>query len=560
MLQRFSTIRFKLIFSFLLIAFLSGVIGFFTINSTQDISNQLNAENLEISDSKQRILIVQKNIARIKLVSIGLTVGAVIFILITGLLISYWISRKITNFANIVQKLSLGNLGENLDVDSNDELGKLQDALNTIIDRLSQTYKYLGSKLRVKNLELEVRLEELERVNKSLSTSKKSMQDVLRQVEESNALLSIEKAKDDAILNNIGEGLIVADTNLRVIVLNRAGELMLGMKREEAVGKLVYEVYGLCDESGNIIEAKNRPLYKVLQTKQIVATSDFFMMRKDGVSFPILSTNSPILINEKIAGVISVFKDFSKEKQVDRMKTEFISLASHQLRTPLSGISWFTDMLIHGDAGAVNNEQLEFLQNIKKSTDRMVELVGFLLNISRIESGHITIELEPTDVKKMIEDVTADIQVSIKQKGQSLIINTDSKLPLVNLDQKLIRQVLMNFLTNSIKYTPKGGEINLTAYGQNNQLIVKVSDTGYGIPKAEQSKIFQKFYRGVNIVKIETHGTGLGLYLVKLIIEATGGKTGFESEENKGTTFWFSLPMTGMKSGEKEVALDTPSN
>jgi PAS domain S-box-containing protein len=369
--------------------------------------------------------------------------------------------------------------------------------------------------------------------------------------------LAEEKAKSDAMLDNIGDGVIGISDGGEILYVNLQAERMLGWEEHELLRKSLLHTVKLVNQDGKEMPIDKRPARTALFTKRKVESRDGYYVRKDGTKFSVSVTATPVILHGTVIGGVNVFRDITKEKEIDKMKTEFISLASHQLRTPLSAMKWFGEMLIDGDAGELNSEQRDLVDKIYKSNERMIQLVNTLLNISRIESGRIIIEPKPTDLQNLVQEVVTELTPRITKNRHHLAISVHEKLPLVSIDPKLVRHVYMNLLTNALKYTPKGGEVVVVISKSGNEIISQVSDNGYGIPENEQDQVFKKFFRAKNIAKVETEGTGLGLYLTYIIVQSSGGKIWFESKEGKGTTFWFILPIKGTPEKEGEVSLDT---
>jgi len=442
-----------------------------------------------------------------------LTGSAVVLALLLGVVVSSWIARSLSHIKVGAQRIASGDFSQPIAVKSRDEIGAVSTAFNQMAERLKEAYR--------------------------------------RQ--------AYAQQRDEAMLQSMGEGLIAVDGEGRITLINDVASRLLELpKGTPVIGKLVqdvYQLYGPEPTAEQPLPTERRPSF--ISLKNGVGVNDVFGFHASGNRKLLINiTASPIKNGEQVTGAITVLRDVTKEREVDRMKTEFISLASHQLRTPLSAIKWFSEMLASGDAGELQPEQLDFANNIASSTERMIDLVNALLNISRIESGRIMVDPKPTDIKKLVSDIVNDLKAKLEEKQQNLVISVHDDLPQINLDPRLIGQVYLNLLTNAIKYTPKGGEIAVFVSRKEDQIVSQVTDNGYGIPKDQQARVFQKFFRAANAVKVETDGTGLGLYLIKAIIESSGGKIWFSSEEGKGTTFWFSMPMSGMKAKQGEVTLD----
>lgn len=233
----------------------------------------------------------------------------------------------------------------------------------------------------------------------------------------------------------------------------------------------------------------------------------------------------------------------SKLKQLDHNKDEFVSMASHQLRTPLTSVKGYLSMVLDGDAGELKPAQRQLLEQAYTSTQRMVFLIADLLNLSRLNSGKFVISPEPTSLAAIIEGEIKQVQKTAELKGLKVSFFCDPSIPNLQLDQMKIRQVIMNFIDNAIYYTPEGGAINISLRKDGKTAVFSVIDNGMGVPKTEQKELFNKFYRGSNARKSRPDGTGLGLYMAKKVIDAQGGKIVFQSREDEGSTFGFSFDL-----------------
>jgi len=269
---------------------------------------------------------------------------------------------------------------------------------------------------------------------------------------------------------------------------------------------------------------------------------------------------SPIPIIMVIASILiylinrDIVDTAKQTRNIESAKTDFVSLASHQLCTPLSAISWYSEMLLTGDAGELNKEQRKYLETIYRSTKRMVVLVNALLNVSRIDLGTFSIEPETTDIRKIADTVLEELPPLMKKKQLNITRHYD-EIPEFSADPNLMKIIFQNILSNSIKYTPEGGNIEVTIEKKGRKLRIIIRDSGCGIPPEQQSRVFQKLFRADNVRRLETDGTGLGLYIVKAIIDYSGGNIWFKSDVGKGTAFYIEFPISGMnkKVGTKRL-------
>ena len=425
---------------------------------------------------------------------------------------------------------------------------------------------------------LEVTAEKLKLKAVTLAETAKEKEDVRRKLkvtaEELNfnaKQLAVTAKEKETMLASIGDGLLVTNERGNITLINKTAERLLGKKSEEVLGKVFFEVIPIEDEKGASILLEKHPVSMALEIRTTTTTTTagptYYYVHKDKTKFPVAITVTPVVFDGKVIGTIEVFRDITREKEIDKAKSEFISLASHQLKTPPTAIKLLTERLLSGKMGTFTAKQEEYLNDIRSSNQRMIDLVNSLLNVSRIELGAFTIKVNQKNTCTIVQSILDELRPLIEKKHLELKTIFPKEDVVLMLDEPLFRIVINNIMTNAINYTPEKGKIRVeckvvkkgqTLGGkliEENYFLVVISDTGYGIPQEQQLKVFTKFFRADNARERHTDGTGLGLYITESILEHSGGLTWFTSHENEGSVFYTAIPMTGMKvkPGKKEL-------
>lgn len=451
-------------------------------------------------------------------------------VLIIGILMEFlYVGMSIITSLQALYKganmIASGNANYTLEIKSNDEIGQLAQLFNTLALKLKQGYAEQGQKAHSQG-----------------------------QVRDGE----IAKGGDDAMLANISDGVIATDEHGFIVVINNAALRLLGLERKKIIGRRVFEVILAQDDEGKSIPDGERPIQKVLTSGKGITTTvstPYYYVRANKERFPVAITATPVTFNfnGKMIKMIEIFRDVTKEKEIDRQKNEFISIASHQLRTPLGSMRWNLELLA-SEIACSSKEAQERLSEIYKSNRRVIRLVGDLLDVSRIEQGRVEDEPERTNISDIVTSAIKEMNPEAHEKSVSITMEIKKPdTPDITIDVKRFREVIQNLLTNAVRYTPRGGHISVEIDHTDHSLEIAVSDTGIGIPEKEKQRIFSKFARAQNATIIDTEGTGLGLYIVKSYTIAWGGKVWFESKMGKGTTFYLSLPLVPQQTDKNTV-------
>jgi PAS domain S-box-containing protein len=484
---------------------------------------------------------------------VAIIIVMILLFLIGILLFNVVIIKPIKKLSEDVLIIKSGDLNHKISLKSKDEIGELAGSFGLLVGAVKKSQANLEGKVKDRTAELDEKVKIIEISNKDLQETQKAMVNLMEDLSiEKNNIIQ-EKAKAEAILRSIGDGVLVVDHDQKIIMFNAVAAQISGFSLEEVAGKVFDQVLKFVREDNEQINDKF--ISEAIRTGETKSMSNHtVLIKKDGSKVPVADSAAPLKDETgRVIGCVVVFRDVTKEREVDRIKSEFVSVASHQLRTPLTGIKWYTEILLHDKKHKMTAGQKEYLQQIYVSNERLVRLVDDLLDVSHIETGRkYNVVLKPESVCEIMAEVIENQTIFAKKKKMKIKLSDNEKGKLIlQVDREKIKQAFGNLISNAIKYSPIGSGLAIACERKENEVIFSVKDQGLGIPADQQKRIFEKFFRADNVTTAES-GTGLGLYIAKAIVEGHGGRLWFDSIENKGTTFYVALPRGG-KSGDAKA-------
>lgn len=468
-------------------------------------------------------------------------------------LLSLLITKPLSQLVFVARQLSLGNFNVKAEIRTRDEFEEFGLIFNDMIKELANYYLNLEETKKALEVQVMARTKELEELNrnlqkeverqtyqlkekvKELEDSRTALLNILADAEEARKKVEEERTKTLAIITNLVDGLLVFDRTGNLILINSKAEEFLNVKANEVMGKNFTELKNLekfpfLVKLFSLFEKGIEQLYR----KEL---------RLDEKELILEVTATSILLQKEEIGRMILLHDITREKLVEKLKTEFVSISAHQLRTPMSAIKWSLQMVLSGDAGPLTEDQKDLLMKAYESNERTVRLINDLLNVTRIEEGRYIYKLESLDIVSILKELAKFYEELAAQKNINFKAILPEKTLKIMADEEKIKLAITNLIDNAINYTLPGGTVTIALKEGEKDLIFSVQDTGIGIPEKERPRIFTKFFRGAEAIKVQTSGSGLGLFITKNIIEAHGGKIWFESKEKKGTTFYFTIPI-----------------
>jgi PAS domain S-box-containing protein len=356
----------------------------------------------------------------------------------------------------------------------------------------------------------------------------------------------VDASRSQAILEAVADGVLVTGADNRITFVNSSTERILSLDESRVLGSSLEAFGGLFGKAaGTWMETIRRWSEDASSHRAGDTYAEQIELENGRIALVHLA---PVIFQNDFLGTVSIFRDITHEVEVDRLKSEFVATVSHELRTPMTAIKGYVDILMMGAAGALNENQTHFLDIVSNNIERLNILVGDLLDISRIASGRVVLSNQPIDLREVAEDVIAEVlrRSQEENKPMALSLNAPKRLPPVMGDPERIRQIINNLVDNSYNYTPGNGTISIGIRSLNgNEVQVDVQDNGVGIALEDQGRVFERFFRGEHPLVISTPGTGLGLPIVRQLVEMHNGRIWMKSSgvPGEGCIFSFTLPV-----------------
>lgn len=405
----------------------------------------------------------------------------------------------------------------------------------------SREFRELTNSLSQSKIDLEVKVNDLEKTRKAVINLLEDIDIEKKMVEEKvrdrTSELAIEKNKLQSVLTSIGEGVLAVDRDYMTFLYNKKAEEIWGYSIDEVINKKPFDVLRIEGEPGVAILPENRPL--AIALKGQVSVQSFYGISKSGVRVPISVVASPILNEGEIIGAIVVFRDTTKERQAEQAKTDFLAIASHEMRTPLTIIKGKAERLIKKTDFGADQKSKDEVISIKNNSDRLLNIVNDFLDVVMLEEQRINLSKVSTDIKKIINEVVNELNIKVTEKGINLNFEDDQSVDANILgDPMRLKQVILNLTNNAISYTSKGSVI-IKIFNNDDFIKLSVVDTGIGIPEDKQQSLFKKFSTvSGSFMHSKDYGSGLGLYICSLLLGAMGGRIELEkSTPNEGSIF-----------------------
>ena len=503
-----------------------------------------------------------------------------LFILLGAILVISLFTKTLIQPLNELVKateiISQGNLDYKIDIKNNyDETAVLAESFNQMTETIKQSRAEVDKKVTEQTREIREK-------NIDIENQKKAILNILEDVSAERNQVSRERDKTNTILKSIGDGVIVVNQEQKIEFLNPVAENLTGWPLKEAIGINSEDVFNIFDET--TMAKRQSPIDEAIKTGQIKNLSNHTVLKtKDGQIIPIADSASPVKNKDgKIMGAVLVFRDMIKEriaeekilsaqkkleklnqeldqkverktkdlkkafeelKSLDALKDEFLNISAHELKTPLTSIIGLSELMLLKKQGAINTKQKKSLEIVNNESTRLLSIIKKILNITRIEAKKAVFDLQEIDLCSIAPQVIDTLKsIALKQKVQ-IVCQKPKQPAIVKVDPERIQEVIYNLIDNALKFSPSGSKIIVAGEIKNKEFIFSVKDQGPGIDPAKKDKLFQKFSQLDTGFSRTQEGTGLGLYISKIILENMKGKIWVESELGKGATFKFSLPL-----------------